>query len=476
MESSNAMVMLAMFSWPLVALLVFSQLSPRKAVIVLFLAGWMFLPPNAMFKLPGIPEYNKTTATTLGIMLGVVVFDLKTITSLRPCWGDMPIVAYCLIPFVSSITNNLGMYDGTSGVVKEAMSWGLPYMLGRAYLRNFEAFQDIAKFIFIAGLIYIPFCMYEIRMSPQLNRYLYGYGTVGGGEYSNELGSWGSRPRVFMGTGLAVGTFMTAASLAGIWMLYTGAIRKICGFNIKWLVLALTVVTFMCKNMGALALLIFGLLTLFSIPYLKRAVMVYLLIAAAPLYMAYRATGAWSAEMLVDIAASIHKQRGDSLQDRLRNDSMLAEKALQRPVFGWGGWGRARIYREDGKDISITDGLWIIVLGNTGIAGLTALTAVLLIPPLLFVRRYPVQIWTNPQVAPTAVMAIMVVLYMIDNLFNSMFNPLYVMSAGGLVTLSTTSTASSYSSSTIQSSVQFCPLHQQRWFSNISQRDRLLIR
>jgi len=253
---------------------------------------------------------------------------------------------------------------------------------------------------------------------------------------------------------------MTAASLAGIWMLYTGAIGNVWGFSAKWLVGILTIVTFMCKNMGAFALLIFGLLALFSIPYLKRAVIVYLLIAVAPLYMVYRATGTWSAEMLVDIAASIHKQRGDSLQDRLRNDSMLAEKALQRPIFGWGGWGRARIYREDGKDISITDGLWIIALGDTGIAGLAALTAVLLIPPLLLMRRYPVQIWTDPRIAPAAVMAIMVVLYMIDNLFNSMFNPLYVMSAGGLVTFFGINTASFYSSSHTRSLVQFCPLHQ----------------
>ena len=45
---------------------------------------------------------------------------------------------------------------------------------------------------------------------------------------------------------------------------------------------------------------------------------------------------------------------------------MLAAKAMRRPVFGWGGWGRSRVHDEWGTDLSITDGLWIIQFGQLG--------------------------------------------------------------------------------------------------------------
>jgi hypothetical protein len=238
-----------------------------------------------------------------------------------------------------------------------------------------------------------------------------------------------------MGTGLAVGTFMTAASLAGVWIWKTRALRYLWGYSAGSLLLLLLAVTVLCKNMGALSLLVFGLVGLFVAKWLRSPVFIGFLVLAAPLYMGLRATRLWSAESMVEMVSMVHPQRAASLGDRLRNDSMLAERALQQPAFGWGGWGRARIYREDGKDISITDGLWIIALGNTGVFGLTALTVTLLLPPVLFLRRYPVRFWTDSRVAPAAALSVIVVLYMIDNLFNAMFNPVYVMAAAGLVSL-----------------------------------------
>ncbi len=396
----------------------------------------MFLP-DVVYPLRGLPDYSKTMAATVGALLGVCIFDLKALTSLRPTWGDLPIVAYCLTPFASSVTNGLGAYDGVSGIFNEFATWGVPYMLGRAYLRTLDDFRELARLLFVAGLIYMPLCLYEIRMSPQLNRYVYGFGDTGGGEYARELGAWGSRPRVFMGTGLALGTFMTAASLMGVWLWYSGAIKRVWGYAAGPLAAGLVITAFMCKNMGALCLLMFGLGTLFSIRFLNRGWIMYLLILAAPLYMCFRATGDWSADSLVQMAGAIYEKRGESLNGRLVNENILAAKALEQPVFGWGGWGRARVYDENGKDISVTDGLWIIVLGNMGLVGLVAITAVQLVPPVLFARRYRVQTWTDPRVAPAAAAAVLVVLYMIDNLFNAMFNPVYVMCAGGLITTAT---------------------------------------
>jgi len=433
----SATVMLAILGWPLVSVMLFAMLPPRRALFISYLAGWMFLP-EVSFPVPGLPDYGKTMAATIGAAVGAFLFDFKAVSSFRPTWADVPMAVWCVCPFASSYTNGLGVYDGVSAVFQTVVTWGLPYVLGRVYLRNLEAFRELAVMLFIGGLIYAPLCIFEMRMSPVLNRYVYGFGFGrGGGEYASELGVWGSRPRVFMGSGLALGTFMTAACIMGVWLWYTGALRRLYGYAVGPLCGGLVLVAFGCKNLGACALLVFGLAGLFSIRLIKRSWIIYALILAAPAYMGFRATGKWSADSMVKVASAIHPKRGQSLQGRLDNDSMLAEKALQRPAFGWGGWGRSRIYDENGKDICVTDGLWIITLGVTGLVGLTSLTSILTLPAALLLRRYPARQWLDPRVAPVAAAAVLVVLYMIDNLFNSMFNPVYVMAAAGLISVAT---------------------------------------
>jgi hypothetical protein len=109
---------------------------------------------------------------------------------------------------------------------------------------------------------------------------------------------------------------------------------------------------------------------------------------------------------------------------------MLAAKALQQPLFGWGGWGRARVYNEQGEDISVTDGLWIIALGQNGVIGLAALTVALLLPGILLFTRMPAARWTSGELAPIAALVVLLSLYMIDNLFNGMVNPVFALAAG----------------------------------------------
>jgi len=47
-------------------------------------------------------------------------------------------------------------------------------------------------------------------------------------------------------------------------------------------------------------------------------------------------------------------------------------------------------------------------------------------------RRWPAKLWTHPAVAPTAVLAVILALHMIDNIFNAMINPIFTLVAGGV--------------------------------------------
>ena len=55
----------------------------------------------------------------------------------------------------------------------------------------------------------------------------------------------------------------------------------------------------------------------------------------------------------------------------LHNPTPLLEVG-ERPLIGWGGYGRNRVTTETGETISITDSLWSIVMGMYGFVGLAA--------------------------------------------------------------------------------------------------------
>ena len=63
------------------------------------------------------------------------------------------------------------------------------------------------------------------------------------------------------------------------------------------------------------------------------------------------------------------------------NEKQLLERASQRFIFGWGRFGRGLIYdSESGKDTSITDGFWIITIGQFGLFGFLAEFGLLTFP------------------------------------------------------------------------------------------------
>ena len=425
----NIVVPISLFGWVPVVLGLFWLLPPRRAVVVAFLVAWLFLPMGG-YAIAGLPNYSKMSATCLGVVLGVLIYDSGRLLSFRPRWADLPAVVWCLCPFASSVTNGLGVYDGVSAVVNQTITWGLPYVIGRLYFADVAALRELAIAILIGGLIYVPFCLYEIRMSPQLHTMVYGYHQH---QFAQSIRFGGYRPTVFMQHGLAVGMWMAMASLVGVWLWRCAALRQLWGVPMSWMVPVLFVTTVLCKSAGALSLLAGGLAVLFVSRWTRTTFPLLCLVMAAPLYMGLRVSGYWTGDGLVAVSSSVmNKERAGSLKYRMENEDMLAAKAMQQPLFGWGGWGRARVYDEKGGDLSVTDGLWVIALGSHGLVGLVSLTGMLLLPGFLLWRRYPPAQWATPALASMAALAVVTTLYMIDNLPNGMVNPIFTVAAAGM--------------------------------------------
>jgi len=439
----NALVTISLLGWTPVVLLLFLLLPARRAVIAAFVGAWLFLPVKVpeMLIIRGLPELDKMTVTCLAVLLGTVIFDQNRLLTFRPKKYDLPMIIWCIVPLLSSLTNTdpaithpgipNPFYDGLSETMKQTVTWGLPYFIGRVYFTNLVAIRELAIGIFVGGLIYIPLCLFEFKMSPQLH-YL-AYGSHPHVDFRQAMRGDGWRPTVFMAHGLMVALWMACCTLLGTWLWFTGSLKKIFGMPVVLAVVPLFIVAVFSKSMGSLLLMCLGLCTLFFVKRTRMRWPVILLIALAPTYMTVRATQLWDGMNAVELADTMFgEKRAQSLELRITNENILTQRAIEKPVFGWAGWGRSRVYDRWGKDVSITDGMWVIALGKHGIVGLAAFTAVILTPVWLTLKRFPTRYWSHPKAAPAAALAMVLILYMVDNLLNAMINPVFMLIAGAL--------------------------------------------
>ncbi len=429
------LVPLTMFGWIPLALGLFRRLRPHHAVIAGFLLAWMFLPQYD-YELPGLPNYSKVSAASYGILLGTFLFNRGAFDRIRFHPLDLPVALWCLSSFCSSLTNGLGVWDGLSAFLGKVTVWGIPYFIGRLYFDTPEALRDLCLGIFLAALLYAPFCLYEVVMSPRLHKTVYGWHPHKFGQ-TKRGGGW--RPVVFMKHGLMTAMWMGGGALAGVCLTLGRNLGKrlpVFPLPSKLAVLGVVVTFLLCKSMGAFLLMVLGLAAILLATRARRTWLLLFIMIYPVFYMTTRGTGLWDAQNLLRVVQQhTSNERSGSLEFRIVNENILAGKARERPVFGWAGWKRSYVRDDAGVPISIPDGLWIIALGQNGVFGLAALTLTLLLPQVLFLRRYPVHTWREPPAAALAPLSVLLGLFMIDNLLNDMFNPVMLLSAGGITGL-----------------------------------------
>jgi len=423
-------VHIAYVLWMLTGLTCFYNLAPRKAVLITVISGSLFLP-NVGYNIYAL--HNKETMMSAGVLICSLIFHGQIWSQLRLRLVDLPMLVWCYVsPFASSMSMSLGTYDALSAIVYNLLVWGVPYLLGRLYFGSVTGLRELGIGLLVAGLVYLPFCLWEIRMSPHLHQQLYGFRQH---DFAQHFRFGGWRPMVFKQHGLAVSLLMGAATLQAIWLWRSRGLKQLWGVPIGLIALALLATTVMCKSVNGVVLVLLGTAVFFINKYLKIALPILFLVAAPPLYMYLRSTGDFSGAALISFGEAINEDKGGSVRFRITNENILIEKALERRILGWSRWGGNRVTDKSGKDISTTDGFWIITLGTSGIFGLAAVTAFLLLPVLVLLRRCPVRYWAHPKIAPAGVLAVVVALYMIDNLLNSMYDPIFAVAVGALTGL-----------------------------------------
>lgn len=422
---------LALIAWIPLVVYLYRWLPSTRAFVISFIGAFQFMT-NYVIVLPALIPFGKMAVTTYGIIIAIILFDINRLKSFRFHWIDLPMILFCLCPIPSYISNDLGIMEGLKATFADTVSWGAPYFLGRLYLGNLEGLRKLAVGIFVGGLLYIPFCAIENVKGPLLHEKIFGIPAFIDWSQARRWGGW--RPVVFMQHGLQVGIWMMAAALIGIWLWKTGVLKRLGKIPMKYLVVALTISFFLTLSTGAWILMTCGLLILFTARWFRTSIPLFILILYLYFYLTNAMVNGGTREAIVSSLSLIFSQdRVASVDFRLMNEEILAERARERFWFGWAGNGRNMVRNPySGQIASVTDSYWIIVFGIRGAVGIYCWLGALLLPVILFILCFPARFWSHRQLAPGAVLCVVITLYMLDCTMNAMLNPIFTIAVGGV--------------------------------------------
>ena len=436
----NPLAYLMLAIWPIVTIALFRRMAPDRALILTVMVGYLFLPePPAVFDLPLFPPFTKHNLPALTAFLYCLWrFGFTGPLLPQSLTGKVLLVAFGLSPILTVVNNTEPVFYGTYGLpalgIKDAIALPmqqflmiLPFLMARQFLTGGGSQRELLVALMWGGLVYSVLMLIEIRLSPQLNLWTYGY-------YQHFFGQsvrfGGYRPVVFLYHGLWVAFFTMTACVAAfaLWR------QDSESHNIKILGAAayLTVILVLAKSLGALifaVMLIPAVLLLTRLMQIKVAILIGLLAIGYP---TLKGAGLIPEQRLLQQAASIDPDRAASLEFRFDNENTLMERASIKPFFGWGSWGRNHILDPvSGIILTVTDGRWIIAIGTYGWIGFLAEFGLLVLPLVLLWREAVLarEEKVSPFIAP---LSLMLAINVFDMIPNATITPLTWLLAGML--------------------------------------------
>lgn len=433
----NWIAALALLTWPLVVIWLFRTRPVGKALLLSILGAYMLLPVGTALKIQGIPAFDKISIPNLAALVGCMIVARRFRLWNRLGLPEILLFIFIVGPLVTAQLNpdpivigglwlpGESAYDGVSAIAFQFL-FILPFFLGRQVLRSAEDTVEIMRLLVLAGLIYSIPIFVELRMSPQLHNWVYGYHAH---LFAQQIRDGGYRPTVFMGHGLIVSFFIMTAvvAAAALWRARISVTR----FPPAGVTAYLYAILVLCKSSAAL---VYGTVTAFLVRWMgpRTQIRIAILLAGvALLFPVLRATDVFPAKALVEFATSINPERAVSLSQRFENEDRLLKRAMERPVFGWGRWGRSRVYDEYGKDISVTDGRWVITFGLFGVFGYIAEFGLLFLSVLR--ASSAMRNANETDQIFLAALALIVAIMMIDQLPNSSLGPWGWLITGALM-------------------------------------------
>jgi hypothetical protein len=401
--------------------------------------GWLLLPEQHIFNLPGLPPIGKALVAALAGLLGACLFQPRRLLAAGPGAG-LEAVALLMIPAAlgTALTNRdpivlankvipgLRAYDAVGMAFEDVMLLGVPFLLGRAFFRTSRDVRLALVAIVVSSLAYSLLVLVEARMSPMMNKLVYGYSQHTWVQV-RRFGGW--RPMVFMHHGLALSLFVAVSVIAAATL--ARARLRVLGVPAGAVVAYLGFVLLACRSLAAL---VYGVVVapLILVARPRRQMVVAALGAGVLLtYPLLRGLDLVPTDQLAAVARSVSGDRAESLEFRFRNERPLLERARQRPFFGWGGFGRSHYPETMWERDLVADGYWILRLTSRGLAGMLGYAVLFSVPVLLAWRRFG-GIHAEGDRVLLAGFALVVTIHGLDTIPNGLWTNAPLLLAGGL--------------------------------------------
>ncbi|SEN84196.1 hypothetical protein SAMN04488103_108104 [Gemmobacter aquatilis] len=425
--------------WPVVVIVLFQRLPPDRALIWTILGAYLVLPPVIALNLPVVPDLGKNSIPAL-MALAMVLFARHEKISFLPdsAVGRALIAVFVLSPFATVLTNGeavqagptqlqgMAIYDSVAAVANQAIAV-LPYFLARRYLGTDEAMRNMLRALVAGGLAYSLPMLIELRMSPQMNVWVYGFMQH---DFTQTIRFGGYRPMVFLPHGLWLAFFVLMTSVSALLLLREAPVQERGKRLMIWLYL--TAMLVLAKSAGPLVYGV-GLSLLILLAPRRMQVLVAAVLAVMVItYPLLRGLHLVPLDAILNLAGSASAERADSLQFRIENEEALLAHASLKPWFGWGGYGRNLLYDPvTGEMASVSDGGWIIVLGIYGWLGYIVQFGLLILPLLLLAGQAMRRGVTVA--APVAGVALLLAANLVDLLPNATLIPFTWLMAGAVL-------------------------------------------
>ena len=455
----NTFAYAMLFIWPVVTIVLFRTRPLNEALAWTIIGGYLLLPRITVFDLPLLPAWNKDLVPSLfaAIMCYMVLASDRTKTrgamarsgtaqqlasvneNFTARRGQVLFWGLLLLLFGSpiiTVLNNskpfvdgdrflagLEVYDGLSANLDLLVAVA-PFFLARRFLYSAESQRALLKVLILAGLGYSLLALYEVRMSPQLNRDIYGFSPH---RFLQHVRFGGYRPVIFLYHGIWVAIVLAAAALAAgaLWREKKGP--EGAG---RWLLACfwLLITLILCKSLTAIVIAVVLLPLVLFFSARMQLLAAAGIVSVVLIYPALRGADLVPTNQIYSVMASISRERADSLQYRFDAEDAMLAHANNKPLAGWGSGGRNRVTTEKNKTVA-TDGYWIIVTGVYGWLGYIAQFGLLgLSTVFLAANRQRLGI-----TAATAGLTVVLAGSMIDLLPNATMSPITWLIAGALM-------------------------------------------
>jgi hypothetical protein len=449
----NVFSFLVLFGSPVLVFLLFKYLPRAEAFAVSIIAGYLFLPTRAGLDLPLVPPIDKDGLPILTIaalmMMGVgagVAGARRNVAGpqIGPHSGGVFRVVLILLmavmllsPLITVTTNYevlvygptvlppLRPYDGVA-IISRLLIMVLPFLLALRVFSTTASHVVLLRFLVLGMLVYTLPALYEIRMSPQLNVMFYGFFPH---EFAQHIRPGGFRPVVFLTHGLWLAILFAMAILgaAALWRQRTFEGARAGHWFFAGIYLSL--VLLISNNLGALVIAVLLGPVVLLLGVRTQLVIAAVIAGVVLVYPMLRGAHLVPVDAIVSLAEKVSVERADSLRFRLENEDVLADWASQKPLAGWGGFGRNGIYDPvTGREESVTDGAWIIIIGVFGWLGYIAQFGLLTLPIIFLALRKGGERMTPA----TAGLAVVLAANLIDLIPNATQSPVIWMVAGAL--------------------------------------------